>query len=129
MATDYGTDIACGDDLDPNFTLVSGRALVAQDILHRLSTARGSLEWAPDDGLDLTSKLSADIDEDDILALQQDIAAEAQKDERIVNAVATAIYDYATEKLTVTLGGELTDGPFSFVFTVDKLGVYLEGAP
>jgi len=123
---DYGTDIACAGDVDPNFSLVSGPALVAQDMLHRFTTARGSLEWAPDDGLDLVAMVNDGIDDQRVFELQQQLADEASKDERVTQATADVSWGDATETLTVKLSGTLSTGqPFSFIFGVSKLEAYL----
>ncbi len=68
-------------------TVGEGR-VVAQDLLARLISPRGS-HWAhPEDGLDSQQYIQATADELTLLALRQDIELEVARDTRVRRAVA-----------------------------------------
>lgn len=126
-ATDFGTDISCIPDLDPGFATVSGFDLLGQDLLKGLSTPKGSIWYAPDEGFDLLDWVGESIDETNpqaAFAVQIGVQAQAMRDERITAARASATWDGITT-LTVTLTVATGLGPFTYVFAASAAGVQL----
>ena len=119
---DSGTDLDCGPDLTGDMCVTSGRRLVAQCVLRRYLTPRGSL---PDDqnfGLDLTAYLHDDVGPGDVGRIGAAMAAEAAKDERIKRASAVvALSKGGGFTATVTLVD--ASGPFVLVLAVSSVGV------
>lgn len=124
MATDFGTDLDCGEDLSPTLGLVSGRRALAQAILRRLTTARGTLERHPTYGLDLRGWLSETLDASALLRLQQGIQAQCLEDERVLRA-AVSVDGRQPRKLVVRLTLTTAEGPFRLVIGASQLTVDL----
>jgi hypothetical protein len=120
---DFGTDILSMSDLDPSFGTVTEYALLGQDLLHRFQTDEGSLFYDPTYGYDLTTLVGETVDSRMLFRESTRIAAEAEKDERVLRAVATVTYDAG--RFTVALTVMTADGPYAYLFTVAKLGVAL----
>ena len=131
MATttpDYGTDLDCGPDLTDDMRVTSGRRLVAQNVLRRFNTPRGSL---PDDqnyGLDLSLYLNDDLGPGDIGRIGSSMQAEAVKDARIKTARATVALG-SDGNFTATLTLVDANGPFTLVLGVSGVGVTLLQGP
>ena len=131
MATDYGTGVASlsteegGLDLDPYFRKITGPMVVVYAVARRFVTRRGSLWWAPDAGFDLRGRLMDGVRAQDIERLAGLIATEAERDERVLNADVTVVFDASTEALTVTMNLTLADGVFPLVLHVSKVSTSL----
>jgi len=123
--SDLGTDIACADDLDPAFGLVSGRDCLIQAILHRFRTQRGTLLDDANYGLLVSAWQNATITQAQVFALQTGLASEAKKDERVLSASASVSFDLSTSTLRFSLAITDADGPFSMVLRADAINVDL----
>lgn len=119
---DLGTDFDLGTDLSPTMGLVSGRKCLAQAILRRLTTQRGTLERHPTYGFDLPAHLNETLDAGARLAIQQGILTQAQEDERVLRA-AVAVEVVGMRKLRVRLDLTDADGPFRLTLAVSALTV------
>lgn len=126
MATDYGTDVDCVQDLDPYFSLVSGTEGVAQAIARRLQTPQGGLITDPSYGYDLRSLINVGLTAADVLAAQDAIEYQCLLDQR-VDAVEVSI-DVEDGVATVTVDPVLVEGEtFTLTFTLtsaDSVLVY-----
>jgi hypothetical protein len=123
MATDYGTDVAAIDDLPDPEALVSDEMNVAYALARRLLTPAGAYEEIGDpdiyDSIDLRDYLGKRISETaraDLEAAANRVLAE---DPRV--ATVTATVTFAAGVLSVRVVGDGSDGPFSFVATVNLL--------
>jgi hypothetical protein len=125
--TTYGSGIGGVDDLDPAFAILDDRTSTALDLVRRLSTPRGSLPWAPDDGLDLRAYLNADLDSAELNALRTEIVHELEKDERVASATVDLNLDSASSTLRLSIACDGAAGPFSFVVAASALGVTFLG--
>ena len=111
METNYGMDLDCGPDLTRTMKVTSGRRLVAQNILRRFNTPRGSLPDDPNFGTDMSLFVNDDLGPGDVGRIGSSMQAEALKDARVKSA-----------RTTVTLTG---DGNFTAVLTlVDAAGSF-----
>jgi phage baseplate assembly protein W len=124
MATDFGTTFSCTSDIDLT-RRVSGIRVVGEALARRLSTPRGSLINASDYGYDLRQLLNESLDQAGINRVQMSIAAECEKDERVLSAVAECRFDFAASKLTVAVGVTTAQAPFTLVLSVDALTVQI----
>lgn len=128
--TDFGTDLRCGNDLDPGMAEVSGLELIGQAVHHRLTTRRGSLLRYPDYGIDVRDLLSEGVDETTLAQIPSIVDGELAKDERILSSTTVATWAEASATLTLTITIETAAGPFVLVLAVDKVTVeLLGGAP
>lgn len=100
--------------------MATGNQCVAEATLRRWSTSQGQLIDDPNYGYNLTDLISSDLSPSDIAYAQQQAAAQAQLDERVLRAVVT---------ITITVAGLLTvvatittaNGPFQLVLAVSAV--------
>lgn len=123
MATDYGTDVSCVDDLDPTFALVRGSTAVAQALARRFITARGGLHYDGTYGYDLRNHLNASLDAGDEFLIASAVEAQCEQDERVRSASARVTYVAATETLRVAIVAEGDAGPFELVLGVSAVTI------
>lgn len=119
-----GTDISTAGGLDPYFRPISGRRVVAEAVVRRLSTPRGGLHYAPDYGLDLREFLNEGFTPRQLFTLKSSIEAEVEKDPRIQSCTAT-LDTPSTDRLRIRLSITDAEGPFRLVLSVDQLTVDL----
>jgi hypothetical protein len=127
---DFGTDISCTDDINPNFAIVEGNIALAQAAQRRLSTPRGRLYRYPNYGYDLRHRISV---EEDLDTTARNIEDELLKDERISDVVASVTFVDDDETAlstgkpigTMLIGVTMfaSSGPFSLVLSVDDVSV------
>jgi hypothetical protein len=122
---DFGTcwGTPSGQDLSMPSYMASGFQVVAEAVLRRWSTTRGRLVDDPNYGTNVTDEISDDLSPRDVAYLQQKLAAEAQKDERVLRA--QVLCTLVAGVLTVV--GSLTTaaGPFRLVVVASAAGVQL----
>lgn len=123
MTTDFGWDVACVDDIDPAFELVTGPKAVAQAIVRRHITPRGGLHYAGTYGYDLRQHLNGSFEPGDEFVIAQAVEAQCEQDERVRSADVTVSYEAASEKLRVRIVVALDEGPFEFVLGVSAVTV------
>jgi len=129
-AQGYGSDLSCIYDSDERMTTVDYNSPVAivQAIIRRLITDRGQLPDDPDYGTNVRKYLHKPLTRRQIVAVENDIRAEALKDERVQNAAVEASYAFSTRTLTcsmvITPFGSAQS--FRFVFTVTSAQVLLD---
>lgn len=116
-----GVDVLCFTDLDPELRLVGGRALLAQDLVHRLETPAGGLFYDDSYGFDLRELLNGALDEADVPRIAAAVEAQCLLDERVEVVRASVTLLYAERRLRVSISVLCAEGPFSFVLTVDEL--------
>lgn len=123
MATDYGTDVAAVTDLPDPEQLASGEANVVRALARRLLTPTGTLEaigdTEPYDSIDLRDYLGGRLGATELAELQQAAVQVLEQDPRVLSADVEAAY--SAGRLEVTVNGEGTEGPFSFVLAVDDV--------
>jgi hypothetical protein len=117
--TDFGVDLAGILDVGSTLVLTSGRRALAEAILRRLTTPRGSLFYDFDYGFDLRQFISAPEPQPGFLEMQ--VRTEVEKDERVesVEVETTFISETLTARLTVTDA----DGTFKLTLAVTNLTV------
>jgi phage baseplate assembly protein W len=124
MTIDFGHDLSCVDDLDEAMSEVDDITLLAQAILRRLSTPRGSLWQDPDYGKNLQDYLSAAQTPAQLAAIPGEVRNEVLKDERIASA---SVKVFKVDLLEVSMSIELETGlgPFSLVISATQAAVVL----
>lgn len=130
----FGSDFWMGGapsgilDGDPSMRLATGRQLLSQRILCRLSSPRGSYIDCPNDCIDLRDSLSAGMTQAQIADLGADIRDEVLKEEQVTDAEVSGTFSYQTSALTLSLAVESAYGPFLMVLLVTKVTVQLLNA-
>ena len=124
---DFGIDLSSSPDLD--FGLVTGRRALAEALLRRLSTPRGSLVSDLDYGFDLRLLMNEALGADDLARVQMAMEAELEKDERVGSVSSRLDFDAQRERARVTVAVATAGGPFQFVLGVDRVSVELLKGP
>ncbi len=122
-APDFGSCWSCITDLVMPSTMASGFQVVAEAILRRWQTPRGGLIDDPNYGFDLSDYIGDDLDTRGLARIGQAAAAEAQKDERVLNAAVTV--SLIGDALTVAGLISTAKGPFRLVVSVDQVNTTL----
>ncbi len=119
--TDLGTDIATPDalDLDPMFRTVSGARGLAEALLRRLTTPRGTLLDDASYGYDLRSRLNDSLTPYELVQIGVAARAEIERDERVESATATATLTGG--RLRVVAQVLTAAGPFRLVLAVGSV--------
>lgn len=120
-----GIGVACTTSVGPRFTLAVEAQCLGQSLVRRLSTPRGYLSWAPNDGIDVREFLNKGDTQQNRFAAIAAIKDECEKDERVQAASVAVSFNFATSTLTITIDVETADGPFTFVIAADKVTVEL----
>lgn len=127
MATDFGSDLSCKDDLDPTMTEVTGLNLVREAAYRRLVTRRGRLIDDLDYGLDVRDFLSSEVTPTALGQIPGQVDAELTKDERVASSTTAAAWDPVRRALTLTITAQTAAGPFSLVLPVSQATSVLLG--
>ncbi len=118
LGTCWGTP--GGQDLSSPSYMAAGLQCVGEAVARRWTTSPGELIDDADYGRNLQDLLSADLTPADIAYEQQQLAAEAQKDERVRSAVVTLVLDVAGQ-LSAVANIVTAAGPFRLVVTVSQV--------
>jgi hypothetical protein len=126
MATDYGRCISVTDDLPLRWSIVTGPRVVAEAIIRRWSTPRGSLPYDLDYGTDARDLLGDTVGLQSNSEMAQALAREAEKDERVDDCNVVVKYDIPAETAIITAAITLAEGvTFRLVAAVDAVTVAL----
>lgn len=118
MATDdnLGIDVSTPDgDVDTRLSLVSGRQLLAQDLLDRLMSDPGSLYYDASYGAGLGLFINESMSATELRRFEAIAADHCRRDDRVESARCTALFNESTETLTARF--IIDDGRGSFEFT------------
>lgn len=118
---DFGTDLSALPDL--SFGLKSGRDNLAEAIARRLITPLGGLFYDPSYGLDLRQYLNEAITDEVRYEIETLVAAECEKDERVLSAEATLIDTDLLRTLQLVIALETAEGPFRLILAVNAVSV------
>ncbi|KYG11405.1 hypothetical protein BE21_57485 [Sorangium cellulosum] len=109
--------------------LTDERQMLIQAAIMRLSTERGTYWNDPEYGYDITEAVNDAFDSARLLALQTDVKAELEKDERIESAIVTVRTEEGNGGTVVYLDIELypvgEDEPLRFTLSVNDLTLEL----
>lgn len=116
---DYGTDIALNRD---SFRYVYSKENLALQLERRLKTKKGSIRWAPDEGIDIREYVNKKLSSNDITDLSFLIKKELERDERVESVSVSLKFLYAS----FTLKGDIQvntvyDTSFKLVLSVSNL--------
>jgi len=130
LSTDFGTDITTWQgpsqtepDLDPTFTEIDGRVVVAQACARRLSMHHGALPDDPDAGYDLRRFCNAKWVPAKAFSIKTGVERECMKDPRVYMATAQLKYFPKTRTMEVEVYIETMFGSFALVLAVDNVSV------
>lgn len=122
---DFGVDISCFPDFDPNGTLVSGNVALCQRICRRITNVRGAWFWSPNDCTDVRNYLNATLTRDAQQSIKADLEREMLREEEVATAnAAVSISNLSTLGQIVNIhltGTTSKNTSFSFVLSVTQL--------
>lgn len=99
-------------DLTPDMQIATGRDVLAQSLIRRQTTPRGSVITSPNDCIDIRSYLSKGVTIAQLQALSSTIRSELLRDQRVNAVQVTITYDGATGKTTIQESIVSSYGPF-----------------
>lgn len=127
----YGSDLSCDSDLTEDMRELAGDdvLVLAQALLRRLDTVRGSIVDDPDQGLDLRGYLNSGKTDAELRALERNVELEWRKDDRVGKAEVTVTFA-AVDGSEIRVSGKVTPAdptrsPFSMVVAVTSAGALL----
>lgn len=106
ISTPAGTDGLPG--MDPAFRVVSGRTALAQGLLRRLTTQRGTLVGDAGYGCDVRAWANDTLDAGALRRIEARVADELRADERVDDVAAVATF--AAEVLRIVVRVRPVDG-------------------
>lgn len=122
---DFGSDIACTGDLDSELRLLGGRAVLVQDLLHRLETPRGGLWYDLSYGYDLRELLHQALSPADLAAIAPTVRAQFLLDERVFDCNVSPQFFSSERRLVLRVTAFDNEGPFSLALSVNSVSVEL----
>lgn len=125
---DFGRGIDCVTDLPVRFTAATGVRNLACCLARRLQTRRGTLDHAPNDGIDVREWVNAALDANELSRIAREVQLEVAKDERVDDVRVTAESNSTAESLTLTIYVQTANGPFTLTLNVDDVTVDILGA-
>jgi hypothetical protein len=123
LSNQFGVDILCLTDLDPNFTLTQN-ALI-QDVYHLITEQPGSLFWAPSSTTSILFILSQGTTPAILQQQGSRIQAVISADERIAQCQVLVSFD-GSQTVTISISVTPQLGvPFQFVLSVTGVTITL----
>src|SRR5688572_30325203 len=118
---DLGEDFAGVDDLDLNWSLVSGRLAFAQAVACRVFEEAGGLFYDPTYGAGARNLLGRSGVPTSAALIEEQI----RQDERTESVDVELVLNDATSQLDITITVDDGDGPFGLVLTPAELALRL----
>ena len=104
-------------DLTPDMQVATGVQVLAQSLVRRQTTPRGSVLTSPNDCIDVRMYLSKGLSQSQVAALAQTIRGELLRDQRVLAAsVSIALTVDGTMTITETILASA--GPFTLTLTL-----------
>lgn len=111
---------------DLTFEPITGWECLAQDVVWRLQTDRGTLFYDSTYGLNIRKWLHS-VDSDEMrFDIETSIEAELEKDPRILEA-SVSVTQVLRDQLDIELQLETADGPFQLIISATEYAVLLKG--
>jgi hypothetical protein len=117
----YGSDLSCTDDITPDADEIPGDSLraLAESNYRRVTTRRGSIPDAPDDGVDINDYLNQGITPEKLAEIPGILKNELEKDDRNEpGSVAVVMTPTGADTYDIAISGTAAAGPFSLTFAV-----------
>ena len=105
-------------DLTPDMQLASGRNVLAQSLVRRQFTPRGSVITSPNDCIDIRQLISQAMTDAQVAAIGQVIRTELVRDQRVLDAQVTVVLSANKTVATVTENVQSAQGPFTLTITL-----------
>ncbi len=130
MATYYGTDLFLGaTGIDPRFSLITGKAVVAYNLFRRFTTAF-NLPAYKGNSFDIRDVASDKLSVNSLPAIEKDMIRVAVFEPRVSTIYPKVTLDFAKELLKANVRGVLVEGvAFELIFDINTVTAALVGIP
>lgn len=123
----YGTcmsTVASGGTIDiaPGVQ-ASGVDVLAQSLVRRQMTPRGSALDAPNDGIDVRTFIKVGMTQTEVSQIPGVIRNELLRDERVKTCTVTASFNQVTNTMTIVENIQSAAGPFTLTLSVTSVTV------
>ncbi len=105
-------------DLTPDFQVATGIQVLAQSLIRRQTTPRGSVITSPNDCIDVRQFLSKGVSSQQTAALAQSIRAELLRDQRVLACSVNITLNTATGAMVIAETVQSSVGPFTLTLTL-----------
>ena len=122
MPINYGSELSCTLDVDPNGSMVSGGHLIAEALYRRVITPRGRVIDDPNYGTDLTQYINDDQPKSAQAQIQAAVVQECLKDERVLQCTCTTSLN-SIGVMSITIYFIAAPGPFTLVLAATPTSV------
>lgn len=126
--SDTGTDVSVLGALDGSWPVLGGDPMMAEQLLRRITTERGQLDFSPNDGIDVREDVREDMGADDVFQVKQRIENEVLKDDRADDVAVQSTFFPDTQTLEHSIVVTKATGGFRLVLAVTALSVNLLSA-
>lgn len=120
---DFGTELSCTRDIDPNGSMTTGPRVVAEALYRRLITPRGRVIDDPNYGSDISQFVNDDTTKQSLVGVQAAVISECIKEERVLLVTCNVVL--LNSMMTVTIKFTTADGPFTLVVSASQTSVTL----
>jgi hypothetical protein len=108
-------------DLTPDMQVATGFDVLAQSLIRRQTTPRGSCLSSPNDCIDIRATLlSKGVSQSQLGAIAQIIRTELLKDQRVLSAAVSISLDTTTGTVTIQENLQSAAGPFTLTLTLTQ---------
>ena len=116
-------------DLTPDMQIATGRQVIAQSLVRRQTTPRGSVLTSPNDCLDIRQMISQGVTQSQLQAYASSLRTELLRDQRVLSAAVQISYDPVKNVTTITENVQTSAGPFTLTLTLStgSIAVILAG--
>ena len=123
----YGTcmaTVAMGGAIDiaPG-VLATGLDVLAQSLVRRQMTPRGSALDAPNDGIDVRTLIKTGMTQTEVSQIPGTIRNELLRDQRVRSCTVTATFNQVTNTMTIVENIQSAVGPFTLTLLVSQVSV------
>lgn len=126
----YGRDLFCAPNADGILDLtdtmqeVTGLDVLAQSLIRRHMTAKGSDISSPNDGIDVRQFIKNGLTQQELSVIAVTVQQEMVRDQRVLpSTTVVATYNTATNVMTLTETIQTAAGPFSLTLAVSSVSV------
>lgn len=120
---DTGTDISVLASQNGSWPERGGSPMVAEQLLRRITTPRGTLDFSPNDGIDVRDLVRDDMDQSGVFQAQQMVENEILKDERVEEVTVHGSFATDTQALTLSISVQRSADTFKLVLAVTDVTV------
>jgi len=133
----YGTDVLLTfgptgvGDMDPSAAETTGIPLLAQRILCRITTRRGTVIDCPNDCLDIRDFLRAGVTSQAQAAFQGQLQTEITKEQCVQSVAVSVVWNLSVGSMVISIVVVSALGPFTLTVAASQITVtaLLNGAP